>query len=111
MPIPGFGAARHRTALRFDEMLAVMFELVDRFIDVGKRFVAAFLDEAFIYFGLPAQGKLFKGADIQITIMEKRLESGHIPDHETPILADSIAAQRRLEIGRASCRERVCQDV
>src|SRR5690606_40769122 len=57
--------------LQPDEMLPVVLELVDRFLDIGQRLVLAGLDEAAIDLGFPAQGKFLERADVQVARSEE----------------------------------------
>src|SRR5690606_16737420 len=84
---------RYRLPSKLDEMLAVIFHLFDGFMDVGQRLVARVLDEPPVDFWLPAARQLLQGADIQVAIVEERLEFWHVAHHEAPILPNGVAAQ------------------
>ena len=76
-------------------MLPVMLHLGDGFVDVSQRLVLAVLLYALRHVRLPAFGEFLEGADIQIAVMEIVLEFRHRARHETPVLADGIAAHGR----------------
>src|SRR3546814_20089021 len=90
--------------LYFDEMLALMLEFVNRFVNVGQGFVPAFLDKASVDFGLPAQRQIFKRVDIQVTVMKEGFQPGHILDYDTAVLPSGIATP-----GRLAGRPMLCQ--
>src|SRR5881227_2933418 len=57
--------------------LAVELQLLDRLEDVGHRLVLAFLGEAFHELGLPAAHELLQRRDVEVAVMEERLELRH----------------------------------
>ena len=77
----------------FQEVLAVVFELVDRLVHVGQGGVALPLFKSTVDLGPPTLGQLFKGADIHIAVMQKSLQLGHVLDQKASVLADGVAAQ------------------
>ena len=80
-------------------MLTVVLQLFHRFDDVGQRRVLLVLLKTADQFRLPAPAQLFQRRHVQVTIMEKRFQFRHRARHETAVLANRIAAHRRL-IGR-----------
>src|SRR5690606_27214940 len=87
------GAAR---PLHLEKVLAVVLHFFNGFVDVGQRFVAALFLEPLVYRGRPAARQFLQRADIQVAVMEEAFQVGHVGVHETPVLADGVAAQRRL---------------
>src|SRR5690606_7103223 len=79
-----------------EKVLAVMFEFVDRLVDVGQGLMLGLLDETAVDLGLPAHGQLLEGADIKVAIMEEGLEPGHVLHHEAAVLTDGVPAHGRL---------------
>ena len=77
----------------FQEVLAVVFELVDRLVHVGQGGVALPLFESTVDLRPPTLGQLFEGADIHIAVMQKRLQLGHVLDQKASVLTDGVAAQ------------------
>src|SRR2546430_10826885 len=80
---------------RFDEVLAIILELVDRFVDIGERFVLALFDPALGEFRLPALAQLFQRRNIEVAVVEIILELRHPPREKAAVLTDRIAAHRR----------------
>src|SRR5512145_3188970 len=87
-----------------EELRAVVLQFGDRLVDVGERLVAALLLERLQRLGLPAARQFLERADVDVAVVEERLEPRHPARHEAPVLADRIAAQRRLA-GRHVARE------
>ena len=52
------------------------------------------LFETGIYLGLPAPRQLFEGAHVQVAVVEKRFQLGHVFDQKAPVLTDGVTAQR-----------------
>src|SRR5258708_5366147 len=79
--------------------LAVELQLLDRLEDVGHRLVLAFLGKAFHELGLPAARELLERRDVEVAVMEVGLELRHPAGEETTVLADRVAAHRRIAGG------------
>ncbi len=82
----------------------VVLELGDRIAHVAQRRVRRFLREAAAEIGRPAPRQLLDRRHIEIAIVEIALQPRHQPMQEPAILADRIAAHRRLA-GRHPLRE------
>ena len=80
---------------QLQEVLAVVLQLVDRFVDVGERLVLAFLGEALHELGLPAPHQLLQRRHVEVAVVEIVLERRHPAREEAPVLADRVAAHRR----------------
>ena len=83
-------------SLDLNEVLTVVAQLFDRLDDVGQRRVLLVLLEAGRQLGLPAAAQFLQRRHVEITVMEERFELRHATGHETAVLADRIAAHRRL---------------
>ena len=76
-------------------MLAIIFQLIDGIVNISQRLMLAFLGETGSELRFPALDQFLQGADIQIAIMEVRLELRHGPGEEAPVLADGVPAHGR----------------
>src|SRR5690606_36555018 len=60
--------------LRLEEMLAVVLQLVDGFVDVGQRLVPALFLEPLVDGRGPAARQFLQGADVPVAVMERSEE-------------------------------------
>ena len=74
----------------------VVGKFIDRLADVGERGVAARLAEALQQARRPAPRQFLERADVEVAVVEISLQSRHQPDQEAAVLADRVAADRRL---------------
>src|ERR1700694_2350253 len=74
---------------------AVITQLLDRLEDVGDRLVLAFLEETLRRLRLPVPHQLLERRDVEVAVVEVRLELRHPARKEAPVLADRVAAHRR----------------
>ena len=77
------------------KVASIMFQLADRLANVVKRKVCRSLLHPGQNVWRPAPRKLLDGADVEIPVMEKPLEGGHLAREKPAILADAVAAHRR----------------
>src|SRR5690242_9073023 len=77
-------------------VLTVVAQLVDGVADVRQRRVCRILAEALAHLRRPAARQLFERRDVEVAVMEVALQPRHLPVHEAAVLADRIAAHRRL---------------
>src|SRR5688572_26553331 len=77
-----------------EHMLAIESELGDRFANVVERTMAIALGGRFEV-RKPATGELFDGRNVDQTIVEKMLQTGHVSDEKATVLPDRVAAQGR----------------
>ena len=77
-------------------MLAVVLEFVDGLVDVGERGVHRALLETLVDGRLPAAAQFLQRADVEVSVVEERFQFRHPARHETAVLADRVAAHRRL---------------
>src|SRR4030065_147165 len=82
--------------LNLNEMLAVIFQFLDRFVNIGERGVLAFLVHAARDLRLPAFHQLLEGGHVEIAVMKLGFQIGDVAREKTPVLADGVAAHRRL---------------
>src|SRR5688572_32811279 len=75
---------------------AVVAQLGDRIAHVAQRGMPCFLAYAGVDLRRPAPGQLLDRADIEVAVVEVLLQARHLPVQETTVLADRIAAHRRL---------------
>ena len=80
---------------RREEMLAVVRELADGFLDVGERLVFALLRKTRNDPRRPAARQLLERAHVEIAVVEELLERRHVAREEAAVLADAVAAHRR----------------
>ena len=59
---------------------------------IGEGGMALLFLETGLYRGIPAFGKFFERADIQIAIVEKRFQLGHIVHQKAAILPNRVTA-------------------
>ena len=91
----GFHSIRDkRVKITGDEMLPIMFEFVDRVVNVRQRQVAGFFFQALENFRRPAHRQFFQAADIQIAVMKEFFEIRHATREKTPVLANAVATHR-----------------
>ncbi len=82
-----------------------MAQLVDGFLNVGQRGVGLLLLEGAHQLGAPAPRQFLEGAHVEVAVMEIGFQLGHAPGHETAILANGVAAHRRLASGHVFFEE------
>src|SRR5690606_39861977 len=75
---------------------AVVAELGDRVVDVAQRGVCGLLADAGQHVGRPAARQFLDGADVEVAVVEEALELRHAAVQEAAVLADGVAADRRL---------------
>lgn len=97
------GGVRRR---RNQEVLPVVLQFVDRLVNVGKRRMQRALLKTLVDCRLPASAQLLERADVEIAVMEEALQIRHPARHEAAVLADRIAAHRRLA-GWHMCAEKI----
>jgi len=73
---------------------------------IGQCGVALLLLERGVDVGPPAFRQLLEGTDIEISVVKKRFELGHVFDEKAPVLPDGIAAH-----GRAVCGNILLQEI
>src|SRR5262245_52192754 len=81
--------------LRREQVLAVVRELANRFLDIRECLVLALLHEPAENFGSPAPRQLLERAHVEVAIVEELLECRHVSREEASVLADAVAAHRR----------------
>ena len=74
-------------------------------MDVGERGVCLRLAESPEQLGPPAAGQLLQGADVEVSVVEERLEPGHRRGQEAAVLADAVAAHRRGVLAHVALQE------
>ena len=55
--------------------------------------------EAFFDLRRPTLGEDLQGRDIQVAVVEERLQGRHVTAEKAPVLADAVAANWRLALG------------
>src|SRR5476649_452298 len=88
-----------------DEMLAIMLQLSNRLANIIQRQMRAAFMEAVFDFRRPARGQLFQGGHIQVAVVEVAFQRFHVRIKEATILADAVAADRRLALGHPFFKE------
>ena len=78
-----------------EEMVAIVFKLINGLVNIGQGGVALLLLERCIHLGPPSPGQLFQSAHIQIPVMKKSLQFRHVLDQKASILPDAVAAHGR----------------
>src|SRR5580698_8341770 len=68
---------------------------MDRFAHVIERQVCGALAKALHCLRRPALRELLQGTDVEIAVVEERLEGGHQSREKTPVLTHTVAAHRR----------------
>src|SRR6185503_1799809 len=99
------GSEEKEEALDRHYRLAVELQLLDRLEDVGERLVLALLRER-LQLRLPALHQLLQRGDVEVAVMEVRLEARHPAREEAAVLADRVAAHRRGGRGHVRREER-----
>jgi len=70
-----------------------MLQLVNGLMHIRQCGVFLLLFKGVVDLGSPALGQFFKGADIDVAVVQIRLQLGHVPDQKAPVLANGVAAQ------------------
>src|SRR5690348_16028831 len=91
--LPAGSSAR---AAQLAHVAPVMAQLGDGIADVGQRRVRRFLAHALGDFRRPATRQFLQRGHVEVAIVEIALQPRHLPMHEAPVLADRVAAHRRL---------------
>src|SRR5476649_971759 len=99
------GAGPGATDSGLDEMLAVMLQLSNRLANIIQRQMRAAFMEAVFDFRRPACGQLFERRHIQVAVVEVAFQRFHVRIKEATILADAVAADRRLALGHPFFKE------
>ncbi len=86
-------------------MLTVMLQLSNRLANVIQRQMRAAFMEAVFDFRRPACGQLFERRHIQVAVVEVAFQRFHVRIKEAAILADAVAADRRLALGHPFFQE------
>ena len=76
-------------------MIAVVLQFAHGVADVLEREMGALLGDALGDTRGPTAREFLHGADIEIAVVEERLERRHQTRHETPVLADAVSAHGR----------------
>ena len=77
-------------------MLPIVHEFGDGFVDIVKCKVGMLFFRKVRFPRIPTINQLFERAHIDIPIVEMPLDTRHVLDEESPVLADRVAAQRCL---------------
>ena len=83
-------------------MRAVVFQLVNGLMHVGQRGVALFLFETLVHPRRPAFGEFLERAHVEVAIVKKSFQLGHVPGQKASVLADAVAAQGDTALGYVS---------
>ena len=86
-------------------MLAVMLQLSNRLANIIQRQMGAALMEAVFDLWRPTRSQLFQGRHIQVAVVEVAFQRFHVRIKEATILADAVAADRRLALGHPPFKE------
>ena len=78
-------------SIELQEVLAVVFQFVNRLMHVSQCGVPLLLLEGCMDLGPPAFGQFLQRADIQVAVVEEGLQLGHVLDQKPPVLPDGIA--------------------
>ena len=84
---------------QFQKVFTVMFEFVNRLMHVSQSGVPLLFLEAFVNQRCPPFGKFLEGAHVQIPIVKKGLQFGHVPGQKAPVLANAVATHGRPALG------------
>ena len=101
----GFSLKCVESLSELDEMLSVMRQFFNGLVNIGQRCVLLLFFEAVEHLRLPALGKFFEGADIQIAIVQIGFQLGHELDQKSAVLADGIATQGGVIFGHELLNE------
>ena len=77
------------------KVATIMFQLAYRFADIVESKVCRRFLNPGQNVWRPTPGEFLDGADVEIPVMEKSLESGHLAREKPAILANAVATHRR----------------
>ncbi len=80
-------------------MRTVMQQFIDGFMHIRQGSVFLGFFKTAVRLGLPALGQLLERTHIDVAVVQKRFELGHVARQKAPVLADGIATQRHLALG------------
>ena len=70
-----------------------MRQFINRLMHIRQGRVFLLFFEGFVDFRAPAFGEFFKGADVNVAVVEESVQFGHVLHQKTAVLADGVAAQ------------------
>lgn len=80
-------------------MLAVVSKFRNRLANIIQCPMRIFFLESICNAGAPTPDQLFERADVEISIVEIRFQSGHVARKESSILANTVSTERRPVFG------------
>src|SRR5215471_2922816 len=86
--------SRERKASGLEQMLAIEAKLADRIVNVRKREMHRLLLETAAEIREPQLHENLERRHVEVAVMEKRRELGHVARQEPSILTDAVAADR-----------------
>src|SRR4249919_2790413 len=91
------GCRAVRSGLRHKDRIAVVPQLLDRFLDIGERTMVAGLGRSLvIHPGIPAAHQLLDAGDINAAVVNVTFERWHVSCQERPVGTDGVAGEGSL---------------
>ena len=79
-------------SVKSEEVVPVVFQLIDGLMHIGQSRMVLLLFECCMHRRFPAFGEFLQGAHIEIAIVKKSFQFGHVLHQEPPVLRNRVAA-------------------